>query len=140
MAMSRLTYSELISHETFEERYRYLRIGGQVGKDTFGFNRYLNQVFYRSPEWRSFRREIILRDNGCDLGIADREIIGRIYIHHINPITLEDISKRSSNLFDPENVITVSMNTHQAIHYGDESLLILNVPERSINDTSPWRL
>lgn len=140
MAMSRLTYSELISHETFEERYRYLRIGGQVGKDTFGFNRYLNQVFYRSPEWRSFRREIILRDNGCDLGIADREIIGRIYIHHINPITLEDISKRSSSLFDPENVITVSMNTHQAIHYGDESLLILNVPERSINDTSPWRL
>lgn len=133
------TYSELITLKTFEERYRYLRLGGSVGEDTFGWDRYFNQKFYSSPEWKRFRREIIIRDNGCDLGIEDRLIDGLIMIHHIEPITVEDVVQRRACLLDPENAICVSRNTHNAIHYGDESLLVLPPIERIRNDTCPWR-
>lgn len=134
------SYSELITLLTFEERYRYLRLGGTVGEETFGYDRYLNQVFYTSKLWRDFRRDIIVRDLGCDLGISDREIGGLILIHHLNPISLDDILKRNLEvLVNPENAICVSHNTHQAIHYGDESLLITAPIERSKNDTCPWR-
>lgn len=133
------TYSELVQLSTFEERYRYLRLLGAVGKETFGFDRYLNQLFYRSPEWKEARNQVIIRDNGCDLGIEGREIQGRVLIHHMNPITAEDIRERSDLLLNPEFLITTAHNTHQAIHYGDESLLILTPTIRSRNDTCPWR-
>lgn len=134
------TYSELITLPTFEERYRYLKLSGEVGKETFGFDRWLNQVFYNSKEWRAFRRDIIVRDMGCDLGIEGREIGGRIFIHHIEPIKLDDIlHRRIEVLMNPDNVICVSFETHNAIHYGDESLLILLPIERTPNDTCPWR-
>lgn len=134
------TYSELITLPTFEDRYRYLRIGGEVGKETFGFDRYLNQSFYSSVDWRTFRRNIIVRDMGCDLGVEGREIGGRIYIHHIEPIRLDDIlNRRLDVLMNPENVICVSFETHNAIHYGDASLLITPPIERTKNDTCPWR-
>lgn len=133
------TYSELIQLPTFEDRYRYLRLGGQVGKDTFGFDRYLNQMFYKTDEWKSIRDVVIVRDKGCDLGIEDREIHGRIIVHHMNPITKEDILSRSKYLLDPEYLISTIKNTHDAIHYGDESLLIKAPTERRRNDTCPWR-
>lgn len=133
------TYSELITLPTFEERYRYLRLGGKVGEETFGFDRYLNQVFYRSDEWRSIRDQVIMRDNGCDLGMEDREIMDRILIHHMNPITKEDILKRSKYLLDPEFLICTMKNTHDAIHYGDESLLYTAPIVRTPYDTCPWR-
>lgn len=133
------TYSELVQLSTFEERYRYLRLLGAVGKETFGFDRYLNQLFYRSPEWKEVRNQVIIRDNGCDLGIEGWEIQGRVLIHHMNPITAEDIRERSDLLLNPEFLITTAHNTHQAIHYGDESLLILTPTIRSRNDTCPWR-
>lgn len=139
MKMSIKTYSELITLPTFEERYRYLRIRGCVGREIFGHDRYLNQILYTSPEWRSFRRDIILRDNGLDLGCNGFDIFGRVIVHHINPITVEDVLNRSPQVFDPDNVICCSHNTHQAIHYGDESLLPLLPPERKPNDTCPWR-
>lgn len=139
--MSIKTYSELITLPTFEERYEYLRIGGRVGEDTFGFDRYLNQAFYTSGEWRAFRNRIISRDGGCDLGIFDREIPDgvRIIIHHIEPITVEDIINKSPRLLDPENAITTIDNTHKAIHYSDSSILTLAPIERRRNDTCPWR-
>jgi len=133
------TYSELCKFKTFEERFEYLKLGGIVGKETFGFNRYLNQVFYRSPEWRRVRREIIIRDNGCDLAHPDRPIHGRIIVHHINPITLEDIELRRPCLFDPENLICTSHHTSNALHYGDASLLIQLPKERTKGDTTPWK-
>lgn len=134
------TYSELITLPTFEERYHYLKLGGVVGEETFGYDRYLNQVFYSSKEWKTFRRDIIVRDMGCDLGIEDREIGRTILIHHMNPITLADIHQRNLDvLLNPENVVCTSLNTHNAIHYGDESLLVLAPIERSRNDTCPWR-
>ena len=133
------TYSELIKLPTFEERYRYLRLGGKVGEETFGFDRYINQEFYKSKEWRAVRDHVIVRDNGCDLGIEDREIHGRILIHHMNPISVEDILRRSEFLLNPEYLISTIKNTHDAIHYGDESLLITAPIERSRNDTCPWR-
>ena len=133
------TYSELITIPTFEERYDYLRLGGKVGEETFGFDRYINQLFYRSKEWKSIRDRIITRDNGCDLGIDGREIYGKILIHHMNPITKDDILQRSEYLLDPEYLITTIKNTHDAIHYGDRSLLITSPVERSRNDTCPWR-
>ena len=133
------TYSELITLPTFEERYRYLRLGGRVGEDTFGFDRYLNQIFYTSQEWRDVRDYVIVRDGGCDLGIPDREIFGKILVHHMNPIRQEDILRRSKFLLDPEYLICTIKNTHDAIHYGDESLLILAPTERKKNDTCPWR-
>lgn len=133
------TYSELITLPTFEERYQYLRLGGKVGEDTFGFDRYLNQAFYKSKEWLSIRDHVIVRDNGCDLAMEDREIHGRILIHHMNPITKEDILHRSDILLNPEYLICTIKNTHDAIHYGDESLLITAPIERTKNDTCPWR-
>ena len=134
------TYSELIQIPTFIERYRYLRIGGRVGEDTFGFDRYLNQLFYNSDEWKAIRDHVIIRDNGCDLGMPDREIVGqKILIHHMNPISVEDIVKRSKYLLDPEYLITTIKNTHDAIHYGSENILIQMPPERTRNDTCPWK-
>ena len=133
------TYSELITLPTFEERYRYLKLSGRVGEDTFGFDRYLNQIFYKSNEWLDVRDYVIVRDGGCDLGIPDREIFGKILVHHMNPIRQEDILRRSKWLLDPEYLICTIKNTHDAIHYGDESLLILAPTERKKNDTCPWR-
>ena len=132
-------YSELRKLETFEERYRYLALKGRVGQETFGFDRIFNQMFYRSKEWLDFRDWIIARDNGCDLGIKGREIHGRIIIHHLNPITLEDIESASDYLLNPEYAITTTHNTHNAIHYGDEGLLIKEPIKRFKNDTCPWK-
>ena len=137
--MSIKTYSELITFPTFEERYRYLRLQGRVGEETFGFDRYLNQIFYKSKEWRSIRDYVIARDNGCDLGVEGYEIHGQILIHHMNPITKEDILQRNDILLNPEYLITTIKNTHDAIHYGDENLLITAPIERRKNDTCPWR-
>ena len=133
------TYSELIQLPTFEERFEYLRLDGIVGRDTFGFDRYLNQQFYRSSEWKRIRNQVIVRDNGCDLGIDDYEIHGRILIHHMNPISIEDLQHMSDFLMNPEYLICVSHRTHNAIHYGDESLIVSAPIERSQNDTCPWR-
>lgn len=133
------TYSELIKLPTFEERYAYLRLGGKVGEATFGFDRYLNQIFYKSDEWRSIRDEVIIRDNGCDLGIEGREIESYILIHHMNPITKQDILDRSEFLLNPEYLICTIKNTHDAIHYGDENLLIKDPIVRRKYDTCPWR-
>ena len=133
------TYSELIQLPTFEERFDYLRLGGVVGKDTFGFDRYLNQQFYRSSEWKRIRNQVIVRDNGCDLGIDECEIHGRVLIHHMNPISIEDLQHMSDLLMNPEYLICVSHRTHNAIHYGDESLIVTTPIERSQNDTCPWR-
>lgn len=133
------TYSELKTLKTFRERYEYLRLSGKVGEETFGFDRYLNQVFYKSKEWEQIRREVIIRDNGCDLGIDGYEISGKILIHHMNPITASDIVKRSDILLNPDYLITTVLSTHNAIHYGDERLL-MDVPlERTKHDTCPWR-
>ena len=133
------TYSELITIPTFEERFEYLKLDGQIGVETFGFNRYLNQAFYKSDEWLSIRDYVITRDNGCDLGMEGYEIYGRILIHHINPITKDDIIQRSRILLDPENLITTVKRTHDAIHYGDSNLLMRAPIERRKNDTCPWR-
>lgn len=133
------TYSELITLPTFEERFEYLRLDGQVGIETFGFDRYLNQIFYKTKEWLRIRDYVIVRDCGCDLAITDREIRGRILVHHMNPITQDDILRRSEYLLDPEYLICTMKNTHDAIHYGDGSLLIAEPVERKINDTCPWR-
>lgn len=133
------SYSELIALPTFIERYRYLQLGGRVGEETFGFDRWLNQKFYKDPEWLSVRNKVIIRDNGCDLGMEGHEIYGKILVHHINPITKEDILCRSRTLFDPENLICTIKNTHDAIHYGDESLLIIAPTIRTKNDTCPWK-
>lgn len=138
--MSIKTYSELITLPTFEERYRYLRLDGKVGADTFGFDRYINQVFYqRDPRWKSIRDKVIIRDNGCDLGIEGREIYGRVFVHHMNPIRIEDFERDSEFLLNPEYLITTMHSTHNAIHYGDESLLILAPIVRTKNDTCPWK-
>ena len=138
--MNKKTYSELIQIPSYIERYRYLKLGGKAGEITFGNERYLNQILYKSPEWKSFRRGIILRDCGCDMGVPGYEIQGVILIHHINPITVEDIYERNDCVFDEENVISVSKRTHNAIHYGDEELLCIDeIVERRPNDTTPWR-
>lgn len=137
--MSIKTYSELIKLPTFEERFRYLRLSGSVGKETFGFDRYMNQIFYRSQRWKSARDYVIIRDNACDLGVEGHEIYKRIIIHHMNPITLQDIERESEFLIDPEFLICTIHNTHNAIHFGDESLLITAPIERKANDTCPWR-
>lgn len=132
-------YSELILLPTFQTRYQYLRLNGEVGKETFGFDRYMNQFFYRSPEWRRVRDFVISRDEGCDLGIPGREIFGRVIIHHMNPIRPEDIRNRSELLLNPEYLITTIHDTHLAIHYGDEHLLLQEPVERRPNDTCPWK-
>lgn len=137
--MSIRTYSELITIPTFKERFEYLRLGGRVGEETFGFDRYLNQSFYKSPEWRSVRDQVIIRDAGCDLAMEGHEIFGKILVHHMNPISMEDIVHRTKYLLDPEYLICTIKNTHDAIHYGDGSLLITGPIERTKNDTCPWR-
>lgn len=133
------TYSELITLDTFEERFQYLCLDGTVGIDTFGFDRIFNQRFYTSTEWRRVRDEVIFRDNGCDLGVRGYEIGGKIIIHHINPICLDDLDRHSDLLLNPEYLITTTHATHNAIHYGDERLLITAPVERSRNDTCPWK-
>lgn len=133
------TYSELIDLETFKERFEYLSLNGQVGEETFGTYRYLNQKFYTSNEWRRFRRDIIIRDDGCDLGIPGRVIHGKILIHHINPIDKYDIIHCTDKVMDPENVICVSHITHEAIHYGSLDLIPEEYTPRRPNDTIPWR-
>ena len=137
--MSSKCNSEWITLPTFEERFNYLKLNGTVGKDTFGYDRYLNQILYKSQKWLSTRDIVIIRDNGCDLACEGYEIRGRILIHHINPITVEDILNENPIIFDPENLITTIHNTHNAIHYGDESLIIKGPIERTKNDTIPWR-
>lgn len=133
-------YSELITFHTFEERFKYLQLNGIVGDDTFGFDRYLNQVFYRSKEWKTIRDKIIIRDNACDLALPDNEIYGRIIIHHMNPLLVKDIVNKTDLLLDPEYLICVSHNTHNAIHYGDMDLINRYMPiERTRNDTCPWK-
>lgn len=139
MSMIVKSYSEMIAIPTFIERYRYLKLGGRVGEETFGFDRWLNQKLYKDPEWLRTRDKVIIRDNGCDLGMEGHEIYGKILVHHINPITKEDILRRSRTLFDPENLICTIKNTHDAIHYGDESLLIIAPTIRTRNDTCPWK-
>ena len=133
------TYSELVSLPTFKERYEYLRLNGSVGLDTFGFDRYLNQEFYRSKEWKSIRDQVIIRDNGCDLGVDGYEIYGRIVIHHMNPILQTDILDRTQLLLDPDYLICTTHATHNAIHYGDDGLLPREPVERTRNDTCPWK-
>lgn len=134
------TYSELIKFTTLEERYNYLRLGGKVGEETFGFDRFVNQYFYqRCKEWKEIRNYVIVRDNGCDLGLKDYEIKGLILVHHMNPISLEDIERKTDFLLDPEFLISTSLNTHNAIHYGDASRLPRPLVERRPFDTCPWR-
>ena len=136
--MSIRRYSELITLPTFEERFEYLRLDRIVGQDTFGFDRYLNQVFYKSKKWLSVRDFVIVRDNGCDLGVDGHEIYGRIIVHHMNPLTPIDIENETEFLLDPEFLISTIHNTHNAIHYGDSNLLIKEPMTRTKNDTSPW--
>lgn len=133
------TYSELIKLKTFDERFEYLQLHGLVGEETFGYSRYLNQVLYRSYDWKELRRKIILRDNGCDLACDGYEVYGKILVHHINPISLKDIEERDPKVFNLNNLITVSFMTHQAIHYGSKDLLLLDPVERRPNDQCPWR-
>lgn len=132
------TYSELIRLDSFEERYKYLKLNNGVGEETFGFDRVFNQKFYKSKGWKRIRDLVILRDNGCDLGDPNRPIFGKILIHHMNPITLTDIKNTSDFLMDPEYLITTTHKTHNAIHYGCEDISDALV-ERSLNDTCPWR-
>ena len=138
--MKTRSYDEMINLPSYEERFQYLRLRGEVGKDTFGFDRWFNQQFYRSAEWKRIRDAVILRDNGCDLGIPGREIHGKIIIHHINPISLDDIENGSDKLFDMDNLVTTTHMTHNAIHYGDEHLLIHDPVERRPGDTCPWKM
>lgn len=134
------TYSELITLPTFKERFEYLKIGGKVGEETFGFDRYLNQLLYKSKEWQQVRNHVITRDNGCDLAIPDREIIDQvILIHHMNPITKEDILYRKDYVLNPEYLVCTILNTHNAIHYGNSELLYQEPIIRTKNDTCPWR-
>ena len=133
------TYLELMMFSSFEDRYQYLRLNGSVGEITFGFDRYINQKFYRSTEWKQIRNHVILRDNGCDLGVEGYEIHEKILIHHMNPIALTDIQNASDYLLNPDYLISVTLATHNAIHYGDETLLIRAPTERRPNDTCPWK-
>lgn len=132
-------YSELKRFKTFDERFEYLRIGGIVGESVFSFDRYLNQALYTSKRWRLLRNEIIIRDNACDLGIEGYDILDKIIIHHMNPITRDQIREPDESMFDPEYLICVSNQTHQAIHYGDSSLLPRGPVVRRPNDTCPWK-
>lgn len=134
------TYSELIKLPTFKERFEYLKLGGVIGEETFGFDRYLNQMFYKSREWKKLRNDIIVRDNGCDLAMPDREIIDQtILIHHMNPITKEDILNMTDFVLNPEYLVCTILNTHNAIHYGNSDLLYQEPVIRYKNDMCPWR-
>lgn len=133
------TYSELIQISDYYDRFEYLKIGGKIGFETFGYDRYLNQILYASPEWRHFRDVIIIRDNGCDIAMPGFEIHDRLTVHHLNTLTKEDILNRDPKIFDPENVVCVSHNTHMAIHYGSRDLLPQPIIVRTQNDTCPWK-
>lgn len=133
------TYSELIKIDKFIDRFKYLSLDGLVGGITFGGHRYLNQNFYQSNKWKSTRREVILRDKGCDLAHEDNQIYGTIYIHHLNPITIEDILEERPCVFDLENLVSTCLKTHNAIHYGNEKILTNELIVRKKNDTCPWR-
>ena len=133
------TYYELSRIKNFEDRFKYLKLHGSVGDATFGFDRYMNQLFYRSKEWKAVRDFVIVRDGGCDLGISGREIQSTILVHHMNPLLPEDIKTSSQLLLNPEYLITTTHSTHNAIHYGDENLLLKFPSDRRRNDTSPWR-
>lgn len=133
------TYKELSRLKTFEERFAYLQLKGVIGKETFGFDRVFNQMFYHSQEWKSIRDKVIIRDNGCDLGVSGYDIYGKIVIHHMNPISMNDIENRTDFLLNPDYLICTTLNTHNAIHYGDENLLIKAPIERIRNDTCPWK-
>lgn len=136
----RKSYSELIKIEKFEDRFNYLSLSGSIGEATFGGHRYLNQILYQSERWKKYtRREVILRDNGCDLAHEDYIIVGSIYIHHINPITIDDILEERPCVFDLDNLVCTCFRTHNALHYGSEDLLPKNLIERKKNDTCPWR-
>lgn len=137
--MNTKSYSELTQLPTFKERLDYLKLDGIVGEETFGIARWLNQKFYHSYEWRKFRNEIIARDNGTDLGVEGHDIPGQVIIHHLNPITYDDILERHPCVLDPENAISVSANTHRAIHYSDDELLTLGPVVRQPNDMCPWK-
>lgn len=138
--MTKRTYSELSKLKSFEERFDYLKLDGAVGKETFGFDRYLNQALYSSKEWKHIKNQVIIRDEGCDLGISGNKINRKAIIHHMNPITREQIENRDPEIFNPEYLITVSHSTHNAIHYGDKDLLARQAPvERKQGDTVPWR-
>lgn len=132
------SYSELIELDTFEERYKYLQIRGEVGCPTFGGNRWVNQQFYTSRAWRLLRRDVIVRDRGCDLGIAGREIHSGLIVHHMNPIDQRDIEYGTPKALDPENLICTTLRTHNAIHFGDESLLLTEFVPRTPGDTKLW--
>jgi hypothetical protein len=132
------TYVDLFRFKTFEERYNYLKLNGILGETTFGFDRWLNQTFYKSSEWRSVRKHVIIRDNGCDLGIPGFEIASGLLVHHMNPISIKDLENRESWIFDPNFLITTSLQTHNAIHYGDESLLPRGPVIRKSGDTRLW--
>lgn len=132
-------YRELIRLKTFDERFEYLKLKGIVGEATFGYDRYLNQLLYTSGEWRRIRRDIILRDNGCDLAVEGYDILDTIIVHHMNPISVEDLIDFSEDVINPEYLICVSHDTHNAIHYGDESLLTREPIERKPGDTCPWK-
>lgn len=138
MNRSQRSYHELIKYTTFDERFNYLRIGQSVGLETFGSHRKLNQIFYASKEWKDVRQSVIIRDNCCDLGIEDRPIFSRATVHHIVPLTIDDIINRNPKCLDPDNLITVSYETHQALTYGGESKKIFSCIERKPNDTAPW--
>ena len=133
-------YTELRRLPTFKDRYEYLRLGGIVGDSTFGFDRYLNQLLYTSDKWRRLRNEIIIRDNGCDLAMEGYDLKNKIIVHHMNPLTIEDVEKVSDDIFNPEYLICVSQRTHNAIHFGDESLLPQAPIERRPFDTCPWKM
>lgn len=133
------TYSEMLNFITYEDRLKYLKLNSVVGQDTFGFDRYLNQKLYKSKEWKQFRQKIILRDNGCDLGIEGREIPCYVLIHHINPITVSDVLSNDPSIFDPNNVVSVTLETHNAIHFGTTVPATRTTVERYPNDTCPWR-
>lgn len=133
------TYSELIKFPTFLERYKYLKIGGTVGRETFGYDRWINQIFYNSSKWKDARRRVMIRDNGCDLGVEGYDIFGHFAIHHMNPVSKEDIINKKDWIFDPEYLILVSLDTHNAIHYSDESKLPIVPVPRCRNDTCPWK-
>lgn len=132
------TYSELLQYETLEERFHYLALQGNVGRSTFGFDRYLNQDFYRSRQWKQLRSKVIVRDEGCDLAVPGFDIHTKIVIHHMNPMTVEDITHGVSSILDPEFLITTTLKTHNAIHFGDERLLPRQFVERSPGDTALW--
>lgn len=139
MFMRIKSYSEMCSFSNFIDRFNYLKLNGKVGVKTFGFSRYLNQILYSSNEWKRFRRKVILRDNGCVFGLDGYDIQGRLIVHHINPITLEQIEQRDPMVFSMENVVCVTHNVHEAIHYGDESLIPTDPIIRKPNDTCPWK-